>query len=207
MTLKIWGRTNSANVKKALWCAEELGLAYERIDAGGVFGVVDEPAFRALNANGLVPVLEDGDLVLWESNTIVRYLAAKYGAGHLRLDDPATQASAEKWMDWTLGTVVRPFSDVFWGLVRTSPAERDPAKIAAGLEACNRALAIADAALAHRPWLSGDNFGIGDIPLGVIIYGWFGMEIERAELPALKAWYERLTERPAYRKTVMIPLT
>ncbi len=155
MILKIWGRTNSANVKKALWCAEELGLAYERIDAGGVFGVVDEPAFRALNPNGLVPVLEDGDLVLWESNTIVRYLAAKYGAGHLRLDNPATQASAEKWMDWTLGTVVRPFSDVFWGLVRTPPAERDPAKIAAGLEACNRALAIADAALAVRRWLSG----------------------------------------------------
>ena len=207
MVLKIWGRTNSTNVKKALWCAEELGLAYERIEAGGVFGVVNEPEFRALNPNGLVPVLEDGDLVLWESNVIVRYFAAKYGAGTLRLDDPAAQASAEKWMDWTLGGVVKPFADVFWGLVRTPPGERDPAKIEAGIVACNKVLTIADAALARQAWLSGENFGIGDIPLGVVAYGWFGLDIERADLPALKAWYERLTDRPAYRKAVMIPLT
>jgi len=205
--MKIWGRTNSNNVKKALWCAEEIGLPYERIDAGGAFGVVNEPAYRALNPNGLVPVIEDGDTVLWESNTIVRYLAARYGAGTLLIEDPAARAQAEKWMDWTLGTVVRPFVDVFWGMVRTPEAQRDMEKIKAGIAACNQVLAIADAELARQPYLSGESFGIGDIPLGVLAYGWFGMPIERADLPALKAWYDRLTERPAYGKAVMIPLT
>ena len=207
MTVKIWGRMNSANLKKATWCAQEAGLPYRRIDAGGLFGVVREPAFRALNPNGLVPVLEDGDTVLWESNVIIRYIAAKYGEGTLRIDDPAQRASAEKWMDWTLSTVVRPFSDVFWGMVRTREPERDRQKVEAGIAACAKALAIADAQLQRQPWLSGQSFGIGDMPLGVIAYGWFGMAIERPDLPALKAWYQRLTERVAYRNTVMIPLT
>src|SRR6218665_629263 len=151
MAMKIWGRTNSNNVKKVLWCAEEIGLTYERIDAGGVFGVVNEPAYRALNPNGLVPVIEDGDTVLWESNTIVRYLAARYGAGTLLIEDPVTRAQAEKWMDWTLGSVVRPFVDVFWGMVRTPEAQRDMEKIKAGIAACNQVLAIADAQLARQP--------------------------------------------------------
>lgn len=152
-------------------------------------------------------MIEDGDTVLWESNTIVRYLAARYGAGTLLIEDPAARAQAEKWMDWTLGTVVRPFVDVFWGMVRTPEAQRDMEKIKAGIAACNQVLAIADAELARQPYLSGESFGIGDIPLGVLAYGWFGMPIERADLPALKAWYDRLTERPAYGKAVMIPLT
>src|SRR5690606_18603144 len=125
----IWGRKNSSNVRKVLWCAEEAGLAYERIDAGGAFGVVNEPAYRALNPNGVVPTLEDGDLVLWESNAIVRYLAAQYAADSLYLPDPRQRASAEKWMDWTTSTFAAPFRTVFWGTLRTPPEQRDQAAI------------------------------------------------------------------------------
>lgn len=205
--LKIWGRTNSSNVKKALWCAEELGLAYERIDAGGAFGIVNDPAYRALNPNGLVPCLQDGDFVMWESNAIVRYLAARYGQGTFLPDDLQARAAADKWMDWTTSSVAAPFRDVFWNIVRRSPQERIEAELAKGLEVCGRLLAVADKVLAEQPFLSGETFGIGDIPLGCTAYGWFSMPIDRPNLPHLAAWYQRLTERPAYRKAVMIPLT
>lgn len=121
--LKIWGRKNSSNVRKALWCAEELGLDYEAIDAGGAFGVVDTPQYRALNPNGRVPMIEDGDFVLWESNTIVRYLCAKQASSWYPSDLQA-RANAEKWMDWTTSTLAEPFKIVFWGVLRTPPRNR-----------------------------------------------------------------------------------
>jgi len=205
--LTLWGRANSVNVKKVLWCLEEAAVPYERIDAGGAFGRLDKPAFRALNPNGLVPTIEDGDVVVWESNAIVRYLAARYGAGTLWPEDPAARALGDRWMDWTLGNLVAPFRDVFWTLVRTPPEQRDMALVAAGVARCGTLLAIADAALAERPFLSGDRLGMGDIPLGAYVYLWFELPIERSALPHLEAWYRRLAERPAYRKAVMVPLT
>lgn len=205
--LRIWGRTNSTNVKKALWCAEELGLSYEHIPAGGAYGVVNEAAYRALNPNGLVPMIEDDGLVLWESNAIVRYLAARYGEGTLYARDPGERAVGDKWMDWAATTVVLPFRDVFWNTVRLPPQERNAAAVESGLKSCGALLAIADAALAEKPYLSGERFGMGDIPLGCIIYGWYEMPITRPDLPNLAAWYARLQERPAYRKAVMLPLT
>jgi glutathione S-transferase len=205
--LKIWGRTNSTNVKKVLWCAEELGLPYERIEAGGIHGVVNDPAYRALNPNGLVPSIEDDGFVLWESNAIVRYLAARHGAGSLWPQDAQARASADKWMDWTTASIAPSFRDIFWNLVRRSPQERVESEVSRGLDSCSRLLAIADKALEGQPFLSGDQFGIGDIPLGCTAYGWFNMPIERPDLPHLAAWYERLATRPAYRKAVMIPLT
>nr|WP_297459625.1 glutathione S-transferase [uncultured Halomonas sp.] len=205
--MKIWGRTNSVNVKKALWCAEELGVDYERIDAGGKFGLVDDADFRRMNPNGLVPCIEDDGLILWESNTIVRYLCAKHGQGTLYAGDPAQRAAADKWMDWTTSTFVVPFRAVFWNLVRTPAGQRDDAAVEQGLKTCSELLPRVDRALAERPFLSGDRFGMGDIPLGCFAYGWFEMPIERPALPNLEAWYRRLAERPAYRKHVMIPLT
>jgi glutathione S-transferase len=205
--LKIWGRTNSTNVKKVLWIAEELGLAYERVDAGGAFGVVNDPAYRAMNPNGLVPVIEDDGFILWESNTIVRYLSAKYGADGFGPTDLAGEASAEKWMDWTPATLGVGFRDVFWNMVRTEPVKRDMAAVERGIITVAKGLAIANAALEKKPYLSGDVCGLGDIPLGVIAYGWFEMDIERPSMPALEAWYDRLKERPAYQKAVMIPLS
>lgn len=205
--LKIWGRKNSSNVRKALWAAEEAGVAFEAIDAGGAFGLVNDPEYRAKNPNGLVPLVEDGELVLWESNAIVRYLAARYAAGDLYPEDPALRAQGDKWMDWTTSAFAPVFRDLFWGTLRTPPAERDSARIAAALARCGELLAMPERALAAQPFLSGERFAMGDIPLGSFIYAWFEMPIERPELPALEAWYARLKERPAYRKAVMTALT
>lgn len=205
--LKIWGRGNSTNVKKALWAAEELGIAYENIPAGGAYGIVNDPAYRAINPNSRVPAIEDDGLALWESNTIVRYLAAKYGKSGLHIEDPAARASAEKWMDWTTTSIAGPFRDVFWNTVRLAPDQQDHAAKEKGLVACGEMFAIADAALAAQPYLTGKTFGIGDIPLGCFIYAWFEMPIQRPDHPHLLAWYERLKTRPAYQKAVMTPLT
>jgi len=205
--LKMWGRTNSVNVKKVLWCAEELGLSYERVDAGGPFGIVDEPTFRALNPNGLIPVIEDDGLVLWESHVIVRYLTAKHEAVHLYPTGAAERARREMWMDWVASTIMEPYRLLFWNTVRLAPEQRDHAAAEQGLHELRRLLAMADQALSRQPFLSGEAFGVADIPLGCLAYSWFNMPIERPDLPHLQAWYQGLTERPAYRKIVMIPLT
>ena len=135
--LKIWGRKNSSNVRKALWIAHELGLDFESIDAGGAFGVVNEPHYRARNPNGLVPMLEDGDLTLWESNTIVRYLCAEYGTEQgWYLADPRQRALADKWMDWTTSSFATPFRPLFWGLLRTPEDQRDWVAINAAHKQC-----------------------------------------------------------------------
>ncbi len=205
--LKIWGRHNSSNVRKVLWCAQEIGLAYESIEAGGAFGRTDEPGYRQVNPNGLVPAIEDRGLSLWESNTIVRYLSARYALGTLYPQDPAERAIGEKWMDWTTASFAPAFRDLFWGTLRTPQAERDPVRIGASLARSAELLAIADATLARQPWLSGERFAMGDIPLGAFAYAWFGMPIERPALPHLAHWYARLCERPAYRGAVMTALT
>lgn len=206
--LKVWGRANSSNVRKVLWCAQELGLAYERIDAGGAFGVVDEPAYRDMNPNGRVPVIDDDGFVLWESNAIVRYLVSRYGVDSSWLPaDLQQRASADRWMDWMTSSLATPFRDVFWGVLRTPPEQQDRAAINAALQTCGQLLAIPDAALAEQPYLSGAAPGMGDIPLGSFAYAWFEMPVERPHLPHLQAWYERLKARPAYRAAVMTALT
>ncbi|HWJ72795.1 MAG TPA: glutathione S-transferase [Kaistia sp.] len=205
--LTVWGRTNSTNVKKVLWCLEEIGLPYENIPAGGAFGMVQDADYRAMNPNGLVPTVKDGELILWESNSIVRYLAARYAPAVLAAEDPGQRALADRWMDWTSSTIAPAIAPIIWGLLRTKPENRDLAAIEAARKRASEALAIADQALGRTPYLSGDSFGIGDIPLGCFAYAWFGVPIERPDLPNLKAWYARLAERTAYRKAVMIPLT
>lgn len=206
--LKIWGRKNSSNVRKALWIAHELGLEFQAVDAGGAFGVVDDPEYRARNPNGLVPMLEDDDLVLWESNTIVRYLCAEYGREQgWYLEDPRQRALADKWMDWTTSALATPFRPLFWGILRTPEEQRDWVAINAALKTCGNLLTIADETLARQPCLSGEQIGMGDIPLGCFAYAWFEMPIERPELPHLQAWYERLKARPAYQAAVMTALT
>ncbi len=205
--LKIWGRKNSSNVRKVLWCAEEAGVAYQSIDAGGAFGRVDQAEYRAKNPNGLIPMIEDGELVLWESNAIVRYLAACYASGSLYPQSPALRAQGDMWMDWVSSSLVGPFTTLFVGTLRTPPERRDPALIAQALERCGELLAIPDALLAGQPYLSGEQFAMGDIPLGCFAYAWFEMPIERPQLPHLAAWYARLQLRPAFQRGVMTPLT
>lgn len=205
--LTIWGRANSNNVKKALWCAAELGLNYDHINAGGTYGKVNEQPYRSLNPNGLVPLLQDDDFVLWESNTIVRYLAAKYGQAPFYPQDLQARAAAEKWMDWLTSTIAAPFRTLFWGMVRTPPEQRDRAAIDAAIAELEQHFAIVEQTLAQQPYLSGDAFGIGDIPLGSFIYAWFELPIKRQPRPHLERWYQQLCARPAYQSAVMIPLT
>lgn len=207
MMLKIWGRKNSSNVRKALWCAEEAGIAYERVEAGGAFGVVDQSEYLARNPNGRVPMIEDGDLVLWESNAIVRYLAAAYAPGSLYPEDPAIRACGDKWMDWTTSSFAGEFRDLFWGTLRTPVEQRNEAVIEAARQRCIELLALPEKALGEQPYLSDEHFAMGDIPLGSFIYAWFEMPIERPPQPNLQAWYARLCERPAYRRAVMTDLT
>ncbi|WP_426141497.1 glutathione S-transferase family protein [Pseudomonas sp. DWP3-1-2] len=206
--LKIWGRRNSSNVRKALWIAEEMGLPYESVEAGGAFGLVDGEAYRAKNPNGRVPMIEDGDFVLWESNTIVRYLAARYAPDSaLYPSDPQARASADKWMDWTTSTFAEPFRHVFWGVLRTPAEQQDWVQINGAIKTVQSLLLVVDEALANQPYLSGDELGMGDIPLGSFIYAWFEMPIERPAMHHLQAWYERLKARPAYQTAVMTALT
>ena len=205
--LKIWGRVNSVNVKKALWAATELGLRYERIDAGMEHGVTKTPEYLRMNPNALVPTIDDDGFVLWESHSIVRYLAAKHGAGTLCPQDLRVRADAERWMDWT-HTFSREFQrPVFWPLVRTPPEKRDTNAIREACKKCAELLAIPDKYLQEKSYLTGASFTMGDIPLGCHVQLWFRLPIERARLPGLEAWFGRLLERPAYRAHVDLPPT
>jgi glutathione S-transferase len=205
--LKIWGRSNSVNVKKALWAAEELGLKYERIDAGMQFGVNNTPEYRKMNPTGLVPTIDDDGFPLWESHAIVRYLAAKHGAGSLWPGDLRMRADADRWMDWT-HSFSREFQrPVFWPLVRTPPEKRDLKAIGEAVRKCAELLAIPDAALAGKQYLAGNALTMGDIPLGCHVQLWMRLPIERPAQPNLKAWFDRLCTRAAFRKIVEIPLS
>lgn len=205
--LKIWGRRNSSNVRKVLWCAEEIGLPYESIEVGGSHGGTQSPEYVAMNPNGLVPVIEDHGLPLWESNTIVRYLSARYSLGTLYAEDAMERAQAEKWMDWSTSRMAPLYSELIWGIMRTAPTDRDEARINAAIVRAGDFLALPNATLATQPWLSGEKFAMGDIALGSLIYAWFELPIQRPDLPHLAEWYARLCERPAYQRGVMSPMT
>jgi glutathione S-transferase len=204
--LKIWGRTNSVNVKKALWAAEELGLEYQRIDAGMQFGVNKTPEYLKMNPTGLVPTIEDDGFVLWESHSIVRYLAAKHGAGTLCPTDSRARADAERWMDWAF-TFQNAMRNVFWGLIRTPPEKRDMKAIEEGRKRSIELLAIPESVLKNRDFVIGKTFTMGDIPLGCEMQRYMRVPMERPRSPAVEAWFERLRERPAFRKIVDIPLS
>jgi len=204
--LKIWGRVNSVNVKKALWVVEELGLEYQRIDAGMQFGVTRTPEYLKMNPTALVPTIEDDGFVLWESHTIVRYLAAKHGMGSLCPTDLKARADAERWMDWAF-TFQNAMRNVFWGLIRTPPEKRDPKAIEEGRKKSIELLAIPESVLAGRKYLTGNTFNMGDIPFGCELQRYMRVPIERPKFPNVDAYFERLRERPAFTKHVDIPLT
>jgi glutathione S-transferase len=204
--IRIWGRQSSVNVQKVLWTCDELGLPFARIEAGGAFSDLRTDAFRALNPNARIPVLEDAGLVLWESNTIVRYVAAAYGAGRLCPADPAARADAERWMDWQLTEVLPGMRTLFFQLVRARAEEKDAAAAQASLAAAGAAWRLLDAHLRGRDFVAGTALSIADIPLGTFAHRWMALPIERPRLPALAAWYERLCARPAYARNVMRPL-
>jgi glutathione S-transferase len=200
--LKILGRNNSSNVQKVMWAVGELGLAHEREDVGGAFGKNKEPAYLAMNPNGLVPTIVDDGFVLWESNAIVRYLAGKYGHGTLAPADLQPRAIAGQWMDWQIAVVGPAIFGAFWGLIRTPPEKRDAAAIKASQEKTAAALAMFDAWLAKNAYAAGAAFSMGDIPLGIMTYRFWQLAPERPALPNLKRWYDAIAARPAFQRHV-----
>lgn len=205
--MRIWGRNNSINVQKVLWCCAELGLNFQRLDAGGTYGVTRDPEYLALNPNGLVPTMKDGSLVLWESNVIVRYLCAEYGGEQLCPNEPSVRANMERWMDWQLGTLWAAMRPAYVGLLRAPKEDRDEAAIQKSLDRTAEAWTLFEAQLKHNEFVVGPSFTMADIPLGATVYRWMSMDIQRPSTPNIDAWYSRLKERPAFRENVMLPLS
>ncbi len=205
--IKLWGRPDSSNVQKVLWCLGELGVKFERLDWGGKFGGNKDPEYLAMNPNGLVPTIKDGDYVLWESNSVMRYLNAKYGQGKLLPNTPEGMANANRWMDWQLSAFNPVIVPLFFALVRTPPEKRDPQVIQEALDKTAKAWQIVDDQLAKSQFLGSDEFSLGDIPLGVWAYRWFNLPIERPSQPNLTRWYESLKTRKTYQTYIMIPVT
>jgi glutathione S-transferase len=203
----LWGRSTSSNVMKVVWTLEELGLPYDRRDVGGKFGQTDTPAYRAMNPTGLVPTLQEDDFILWESNAICRYLCHAH-APHSPLwpQDPQARARIDRWMDAQQTVLNRPMAAVFWGLVRTPPDKRDAAAIAQGVADAAKAYGLIGAELTKHDYVAGNALTLADIPWGVHVHRWFTMEFDRPEVPGLRAWYERLLARPAYRAHIARPL-
>src|ERR671938_257996 len=205
--LTLWGRTNSINVQKVLWAIEELGLAYRRIDAGREFGVVDTPEYRRMNPNGLVPTIEDDGFVLWESNAIVRYLAAKHGAGSLWPQDPRRRADADRWMDWQATAFTPAQGPAFHGLVRTAPDKRDAAAVAQSIAKAEPLAALLDAHLSENRFVAGDAFTAGDIAVGAAVHRWLNLPAARERRPNLERYHGELLRRHAAAKVLVTPIT
>ena len=207
--LTIWGRANSVNVQKVLWCLAELDLAYERIDAGMAFGKNDRPEYLAMNPNGRVPTLVDGDYVLWESNSIMRYLNLAYGRGSpIYPRSPQARAAVDRWLDWTLSTLQPVDRPVFWSLVRTPVEERDMVAIQKDVDAEAVVWRIPEALLASRRFIEGDQFTIADIAIGAFARRWFGVEgVAKPKLPNLERWFAQISERPGFAKFIAPPMS
>jgi glutathione S-transferase len=205
--LKIWGRKNSVNVQKVLWCCGELGLEFERVDAGLQFGVNDTPQYKAMNPNGLVPTIDHDGFILWESHAIVRYLARLHGRGTLWPADDRAAADADRWMEWYSTTLWLNLRPIFQGLIRTPPEKRNLSEIEESRKKLAANLVIIDDQLGKRPYLAGESFTVADIPMGVAAHRWFNLPIERPAMSNLAHWYTRLCQRPAFKEHCMLPLT
>jgi len=202
--IKVWGRLTASNVQKVMWCVDELGVAHEHIHIP--FGRArQDPAYLAINPNGRVPTIEEDGFILWESNSCVRYIAARFGAGTLWPTDPRVRADAERWMEWQLTTLSEPTDTIFIGLVVKQREQRDMAAIAAATKRLNALWAVVDKVLATRKFVAGDDLTIGDIPMGIAAHRWFTIPVERDRHPNVEGWYGRLIDRPAFKKNVMNP--
>ncbi len=204
--LKVWGRLNSINVQKAMMAVEELGLAYERFDAGMQFGVTKTPEYLKMNPNSRVPTIDDDGFVLWESNVIVRYLAAKHSPGALWPVDPKARADIDRWMDWQQSHLNPPLTTLFWGLVR-EPGARPAAEIEAAKKTMAQMMAMLEERLDGRRWMGGDAFTMVDCVIGPALHRWSNVPFERAPLPNVERYYKAMMQRPSAKKLLTLPLT
>ena len=203
--LIVHGRATSSNVQTVMWAAAELGLDCERLDVGGAFGGNDTPEYLALNPMGLVPTLQDGDVTLFESCAILRYLGARYGDESFWPSDAATRASLDQWAEWGKGTLTRSvIYDVFWLLVRTPKADRNPETLAANVANLGKLIKLLDARLGDGPYMNGAEFSFADIVVGHVLYRYYTLDFDRVEAPNVEAFYQRLIKRPAYVEHVMV---
>ena len=201
--ITVWGRRNSVNVQKVLWALEELGVAYTRENVGGSFGGNRDADFLAMNPMGLVPVIRDGDVTMFESNAIVRYLAARYGAGALRPADHRGLAMAEQWMEWQAQSFAPHVNAMFVNTVRMTPDQRNDALVNASARQAAEALRIADAWLSRHDFFAGASFSFGDIVMGALLWRYMGLDCEKPEAPHTAEWFQSLQTRDAFRNAVM----
>jgi len=205
--LKIWGRISSINVRKVVLAAQLLGLPFERVDAGAAFGVTRTPEYLARNPNALVPTLEDGDFVLWESNVIVRYLCAKYGIPLDRPQDLQQRFDAERWMDWQQTTLNPAGREAFVQLIRVALEKRQQQLIDESIAATEPLLKILDAHLARQAYMAGDAFTMADIPIACEIHRWRGTPVPQVPLPNVDRWYDGIRSQAAARGVLDHPLS
>lgn len=204
--LTIYGRKSAFNVQKTMWFVGELSITHELIEVGGPAGGLDAPEFRKMNPHGRIPVLDDGGTILWESHTILRYLAARFGAPTYWSNDPAERSNAERWMDWA-HTALQPdfVRGVFWAFYRTPEEDRDMPAVQQKVERCRDHFLLLDKILTGRTYLLGDELSLADIPAGTNLYRYFNIDIDRPNVPNVERWYAALQERPAFREHVMVP--
>ena len=205
--LRIWGRISSINVQKVVWCCDEIGIKYERIDAGGAFGKTRTPEYLAMNPNSLVPTIDDEGFVLYESNAIVRYLAAKHSADKLWPNDLRKRADVDRWMEWLATAWVPSMRDAFWQLIRTPEPERNPAAVEKSRVEADRLAGILDASLANRRYLTENGFTAADIVVGCAAHRWFLLPLQREPRPNLERWYADLKSRPGARQVTSLALS
>jgi len=205
--IEIWGRASSSNVQKVLWCCSELGLDYTRYDVGKEFGGNKTPEYLRMNPNGLVPTMRDDGLVIWESNTIARYLSTKYGDGELYPTELGARTQVDRWLDWEVGTLGPTITPVFFGLIRTPPEQRNLPALAAAQAKLTETFAILDVHLADRKYIAGERLTLADIAMGNSAYRWYNFAIERPEFWGLKKWYDVISERPGFREFIIKPLS
>ena len=204
--ITVWGRKSSSNVQATLWCLAELGLVFDRIDAGLFYGVVDSDEYVGMNPNRTVPTLVDGDMPpMFETGAILRYLASRYGDHRFWPVDLVARAQMDKWAEWAkINVEIRFAEPIFWLLARTSPQKRSAELVRESLHKLTFYLEIADARLAQHPYLAGDDFTLADIVMGHSLFRYYDIPLDRADLPHLRAYYDRLTQRPAFAAHVMV---
>ena len=198
--IKVWGRLSSSNVQAVLWCLTELHVPFERINAGFIHGVTDTPEYLAMNPNGLIPTLMDGEgAPLFETGAILRYLASRYAPESFWPSDPALRAQTDKWAEWAKINIAIKFTGpIFWLVVRTAPSQQDPDTIAANCRILEKYLRIADDRLGRYRYLAGSDFTLADIQMGHCLYRYYDIAIERPNLPHLRRYYDLLSTHPAY---------
>jgi glutathione S-transferase len=205
--ITVWGRANSTNVIKVLWLCEELNLRFSRKDVGGSFGGLQTPEFLALNPHGVIPVIEDSGTVVWESHSILRFLAQKYGSGSHYPVEPAARSQVERWLDWHVSTLAPVLNPTFVALYRTPVEQRDQAALKNLIERLTATMARLDAQLSAQPFIAGASFSIADVAFGNSVWRWFAFPFEKTKLPHLEQWQARVFDRPGYQKYVVQPLS